>query len=88
MTAKIDGASYSNSNNSGQVTIASLPTGDNLVIWNYTGTYNYSNGTKYVGKFVDGNFNGCGIYYLEYGDIFHEGKFKNGESIYSFSNNK
>jgi len=32
MTAKIDGASFSNSNSAGQATIASLPLGDNLVI--------------------------------------------------------
>jgi len=55
MTAKIDGASFSNSNSAGQATIANLPTGDNLVIqasnsdgksinivvWNYTGTGTY-----------------------------------------------
>lgn len=32
MTAKIDGASFSNSNSAGQATIASLPAGDNLII--------------------------------------------------------
>lgn len=55
MTAKIDGSSFSNSNSAGQATLASLPTGDNLVIqasnsdgesinlivWNYTGTGTY-----------------------------------------------
>lgn len=55
MTAKIDGASFSNSNDVGQATISSLPTGDNLIIqasnsdgesinlivWNYTGTGTY-----------------------------------------------
>ena len=55
MTAKIDGSNFSNSNSAGQATIASLPTGDNLVIQasnsdgksinivilNYTGTGTY-----------------------------------------------
>lgn len=55
MTAKIDGTSFSNSNSVGQATIASLATGDNLVIqasnsdgesinlivWNYSGTGTY-----------------------------------------------
>ena len=55
MTAKIDGANYSNTNNIGQVTLAQLPQGDNLVIqssnsdgqsinlviWNYTGPGTY-----------------------------------------------
>ena len=55
ITAKIDGAAFSNSNNAGQATISTLPTGDNLVlqgsnsdgvsinliVWNYTGTGTY-----------------------------------------------
>jgi hypothetical protein len=55
MTAKIDGTNFSNSNNVGQATLATLPTGDNLIIqasnsdgksinlvvWNYTGAGTY-----------------------------------------------
>jgi hypothetical protein len=55
MTAKIDGANYSNTNNIGQATLAQLPQGDNLivqssnsdgqsinlVIWNYNGPGTY-----------------------------------------------
>ncbi len=55
MTAKIDGASFSNSNSAGQATIASLPTGDNLII----------QGSNSDGKSIQlivGNYTGTGTY--------------------------
>lgn len=42
-----------------------------------SGTYTFENGSKYVGGFVNGNFNGRGTYYFENNDKYM-GEYKDG----------
>lgn len=42
------------------------------------GTYEYINGIKYVGQYVDGNKEGFGTLYNGDGSVSYEGSFKKG----------
>ena len=71
--------------NSGNVPVPVLPAGE------YQGSRNYGNGDKYAGDFVQGTFNGKGIYTYANGNKY-EGKFVNGkftgEGTFTCSNGK
>lgn len=47
----------------------------------FKGTYTYEGGQKYIGEFLNAKMDGQGKYYLENGDLYFEGRFKNGKTI-------
>lgn len=59
---------------SGSAPVSALPAGA------YQGSRNYENGDKYVGGFINGKFNGKGIYTYANGDKY-EGEFADGKFI-------
>lgn len=48
---------------------------------NSTGTYLWEDGNKYEGEWKDGKMHGTGTFYLENGEIYHQGKWKNHNKV-------
>jgi hypothetical protein len=86
LTVKVKIGVLSNAlQNSGNAPVPALPAGG------YQGSRNYENGDKYAGDFVQGRFNGKGIYTYANGNKY-EGEFVNGKftgaGIFTCSNGR
>ena len=65
-------------NAAGSSDLPDCPAGANVYMHDCFGTYTYADGTKYVGEYKDGEFNGQGTITYASGDEY-VGKFRDGD---------